>query len=83
MTDILRKKTGLERLEIVFGMWECAQEMIQYKVEDEHPDWSKAERRKEVACRMASGGIHEANKKPGSRGIPGGQREYPATSGGD
>ncbi len=39
MADILRKKTGLERLEIAFGMWECAQEMIQYRVEDEHQLW--------------------------------------------
>ncbi len=56
MADVLRKKTGLKRLEIAFGMWECAQEMIQYRVEDEHPDWSETEIRKEVARRMASEG---------------------------
>ena len=53
MVEVLRAKTGAERLRIAFGMWESARRMLTSMLAADHPDWSTEEVRREVARRLA------------------------------
>ncbi len=53
MVEILRAKTGAERLRIAFGMWESARRMLTSMLTADHPDWGAEEVRREVARRLA------------------------------
>lgn len=53
MAEILRAKTGAERLRIAFGMWESARRMLRSMLAADHPDWSEEEIFQEVARRLA------------------------------
>ncbi|MDY7092076.1 MAG: hypothetical protein SX243_03805 [Acidobacteriota bacterium] len=57
MVAILRAKTGAERLQIAFEMWESTCRMLTNMLSAEHPDWTAEEVQREVARRMARGEI--------------------------
>lgn len=56
MAAILRQKTPAQRLQIAFGMWEFARNMIRANLRREHPEWSDEEVQRETARRLAAGG---------------------------
>ena len=56
IVESLRAKTGAERLQIAFGMWESARCMLASMLAADHPDWSEEKVHREVAKRLA----HEA-----------------------
>lgn len=53
MAEILRAKSGAERLRIAFGMYESARSMLTYMLKGDHPDWSQERIRREVSRRLA------------------------------
>ncbi len=55
VVEILRKKTPAERIAIADGMWTFASQAVRGIVACQHPDWSEAEVRREVARRMSHG----------------------------
>ncbi len=57
MADVLREKTEWERLEIAFGMWRFARDMITRNLTSEHPDWTDDQIAKEVARRLSHGAV--------------------------
>jgi Rv0078B-related antitoxin len=57
MAAILRAKTGAERLEIAFGMWRFARQMIEATARAEHPEWTERELQQHVAWRMSHGAV--------------------------
>ena len=55
MAAILREKTEAERLQIAWGMWSFAREMIENTLRAEKAGWSDSEIHREVARRLSSG----------------------------
>ena len=53
MAAILRQKTEAERLQIAWGIWRSARDMLLHLLRAEHPDWSEAAVRQEVARRLS------------------------------
>jgi hypothetical protein len=53
--EILRQRGPAERLEMAFGMWRSAREIITSILVAEHPDWSEDELVSEVAQRLSDG----------------------------
>ena len=53
MAKILRAKSGTERLQIGFGMFESARRMLTSMLAADHPDWDEERVRQEVARRLA------------------------------
>ena len=53
MAAVLRAKSGAERLQIAFGMFESARRMLTSMLKADHPDWSEERLRREVARRLA------------------------------
>lgn len=49
MADILRAKSGAERLRIAFEMYESTRRMLTYMLKGDHPDWSEERIRREVS----------------------------------
>ena len=56
MAEVLRAKSGSERLQIAFGMYESARRMLTSMLQADHADWSAEQVQQEVARRLA----HEA-----------------------
>lgn len=52
---ILRTKTGAERLQIAFGMYDSVWSMLTSMLTTDHPDWSEEQVREEVARRISHG----------------------------
>jgi hypothetical protein len=52
---MLRQKTEAERLQIAWGMWRFARDMLRNLVRGEHPEWSEKDVQQEVARRLAHG----------------------------
>ena len=52
---VLRQKTAAERLAIGHGLWAFARDLVLNVVCGEHPDWTEAEVRREVARRLSHG----------------------------
>ena len=50
-----RSKTPAEKLDIVFGMWETARQLITAQVSSIHPDWDDDRIAREVARRLSHG----------------------------
>jgi len=50
-----RSKTPAEKLDIVFGMWETARQLITAQVRSIHPDWDDDKIAREVARRLSHG----------------------------
>ncbi len=42
MVEVLRHKTGFERLQISWKMWSSARRMLTSHLSGTHPDWSAA-----------------------------------------
>ncbi|MEW6110293.1 MAG: hypothetical protein AB1632_14170 [Nitrospirota bacterium] len=57
MAKILREKSPQQRLSIAFGMWLSAKKQLSNYLRTEHPDWSEAMIRKEVAKRLSHGAV--------------------------
>lgn len=57
VAQILRTKTGAERLAIAFGMFDSAWDMLTTMLTADHPDWSEQEIRGEVIRRLSQGDI--------------------------
>ena len=55
MVEVLRAKSGAERLAIAFGMFRSARRMIASQLRSEHPDWDDETLQREVARRIALG----------------------------
>jgi hypothetical protein len=55
MVEVLRAKSGAERLAIAFGMFRSARRMIANQLRAEHPDWDDETLQREVARRIARG----------------------------
>lgn len=55
MVQILAAKTESERLEIAWGMWRSARDMLSNLVAAEHPELSAQERETIVARRLSHG----------------------------
>jgi len=57
MAEVLRSKSGAERLRIAFGMYSSARRMLLSHLRSEHPDWDEARVTAEAARRMSHGAI--------------------------
>lgn len=57
MAGVLREKTERERLEIAFGMWRFARNMMEKALRAEYPDWSNEQIQRQVAKRMSHGAV--------------------------
>ena len=55
MADVLRRKTGAERLAMAAGMYAAARRMLSAHLRTEHPEWSEEQVRCEMARRMNHG----------------------------
>ena len=57
MAAVLRAKTPAERLQIGFGFWTSAQQMLQTHLAARHPDWDVSRVSREVARRLSHGAV--------------------------
>jgi hypothetical protein len=57
MAAILRAKTPAERLQIAFGMWDFALQVVTLSSRTAHPDWSEEQIRRHIAQRMSHGAV--------------------------
>ncbi len=55
MAEVLRRKTGAERLKIVDALYRAAWQLVEWNVRAEHPDWDERCVRRAVAERIAGG----------------------------
>ena len=53
MADVLRAKSGMERLRLAHEAWELARERLTAFLGAKHPEWSREEVSREVARRLA------------------------------
>lgn len=57
MADILRQKTGAERLKIASDMFASARRMIASHLAAEHPDWDEERVQRETSRRISHGAV--------------------------
>ncbi len=57
MADVLRQKSGAERLAIALRMWRFAYQLVSQSVKNQNSNWTKDQIEKEVARRMSHGVI--------------------------
>ncbi len=57
MAQVLRQKTGAERLAIAHRMWRFAYQLVNQSVKRQHPEWTDQQKQEEVARRMSHGAI--------------------------
>ncbi len=57
MAEVLRRKTGAERLQIADGMYSDARRMLIHTLRQEHPDWEEQAIVREAARRLSHGAI--------------------------
>jgi hypothetical protein len=55
MAEVLREKSGMERLAISWRMWSSARDMLRTHLREIHPDWTAEEIQRETARRMSHG----------------------------
>ncbi len=53
MAEVLRAKSGSERLSVAFGMYESARRMLTSMLQADHSDWSPEQVRREVSRRLS------------------------------
>ncbi len=53
MAAVLREKSGVERLQIAYGLFDSARRMLTSMLRADHPDWSDERLGQEVARRLA------------------------------
>lgn len=52
VAEILRKKTGQERLEMVWDSWNFFYQWIEAFLKNSHPEWTQEQIQKEIARRV-------------------------------
>ncbi len=57
MAEVLRSKTGAERLQIANDMFESARSMLLYHLQTTHPEWNPQQLQREVARRLSHGAV--------------------------
>jgi hypothetical protein len=57
MAEVLRMKEPAERLEIAFGLWRFARDLLRQNIRREHPEWDDDEVNGQVARRMSHGAV--------------------------
>jgi hypothetical protein len=57
MAEVLRRKTGAERLQIAYGLFRTAQRLIRSRLRSQHPSWDEAQINAETARRISHGSI--------------------------
>jgi hypothetical protein len=57
MAEILRAKTGAERLKIASGLIASARRMLSSQLAADHPDWDERQIQEEVARRLSHGAL--------------------------
>lgn len=57
MADVIRSKTGAERLEIASRMFASARRMLLSHLRAEHPDWETRRIQQETSRRLSHGAI--------------------------
>ncbi len=57
MAEVLRQKTGAERLAIAFGLFSSARRTLINVLTDQHPDWTPDQVVAEAARRLSHGAI--------------------------
>ena len=57
MAEVLRAKTGAQRLAIASGMYSSARRMVVGYLKAQHPHWSEAQISAEAARRLSHGAI--------------------------
>jgi hypothetical protein len=57
MAEILRNKTGAERLRISSNMFSMARRMVLSRLRSEHPDWDQTAINREAARRLSRGAV--------------------------
>lgn len=62
VVESLRKKTPAERLQMAFGMWECAKNFIRGVLRQEHPDWTEEQILRETARRLSHGATERVGR---------------------
>ena len=60
MAEVLRRKTGAERLRIAFGLFSSARRMLLSMLRADHPDWSEERVNAEAVRRLSHGAIGTA-----------------------
>ena len=55
MADVLRRKTGAERLAIASGLYKSVHYMLKCHLQAEHPDWDESRISREAAQRLSHG----------------------------
>jgi hypothetical protein len=53
MADVLRAKSGMERLRLAHEAWELARDRLAAFLSARHPEWDQEEVRNQVAKRLA------------------------------
>lgn len=57
MTDVLRRKSPTERLEIMWGLWDSARDMTRRILRYQHPDWTDEAVNRETVRRLSHGAV--------------------------
>ena len=57
MAEVLRAKTGAERLAIAFGLYSSARRVLLRALRAEHPDWDEPRVNAEAARRLSHGAV--------------------------
>ncbi len=57
LADVLRRKSGAERLAIADGMFVFARQLIRSRLHVEHPEWDDPKLGAETARRLSHGAI--------------------------
>jgi hypothetical protein len=57
LADVLRRKSGAERLAIANGMFVFARQLIRSRLHAEHPEWDDRKLGAETARRLSHGAI--------------------------
>lgn len=57
MADVLRAKTGAERLKIAGGMYASARRMLRSSLSAQHPEWDEQQLHREVVLRLSHGEV--------------------------
>ena len=57
MAEVLRGKTGAERLAIANGMFRSARQMLLSHLHTEHPEWDETQINEETARRLSHGPV--------------------------
>jgi hypothetical protein len=57
MAEVLRGKTGAERLWIANGLFKMARQLIEASVRERHPDWDEPRIQREIARRISRGAV--------------------------